>query len=208
MKKLSVLVLIFLTSLISSQQLTDTGKGYSEVIEVGLKKDVIYQKLKEWISLTYKSANDVVQLDTKTKLITKGNTVFDYVSGEYNVKYRISITMVFAIKDNKYKIDFNPTEIKADIIPDVVIDKGVYELLMSNNVLSKKNYLISAKEIALNQYRLLGFSEKKSNKMIKKVDKYLVEGYDSYKLNKASFDKEIESLYTSIKNAVNKKEDW
>lgn len=209
MKKiLSTIIFLLLTSLIFSQQLTDTGKEYSEIIEVDLKKDIIYQKLKEWIVLNYKSSKEVIQLDTKDKLITKGNTVFNYVAGKYNVQYRISITMVFSMRDNKYKIDFTPTDIKSDIIPDTVIDKGIYELLMTNEVLSIENYIISAKEITLNQYRLLGFNEKKSKKMLVKYEKNIIEGYDSYKENKQSFDNEIKSLYTSIKNAVNKKEGW
>ena len=208
-KQLLLFTFLLLTTLMFSQQLVESGKSYSEVVEAELTKDDIYQKLKEWISLTYKSAKDVIQLDTKEKLITKGNTIVNYVSGEYNVKYRISFTLILSIRDNKYKIDFTPTKVSSDLMPTTYIDTGVYELLMSNEVISKEDYMVSAKEMALKTYKNYGWSDKKSKKMLKKYNKELVKGYDSYKLNKQSFEKEIKNLYTSIKNTVNKKDkDW
>ena len=208
-KQLLLFTFLLLTTLMFSQQLVESGKSYSEVVETELTKDDIYQKLKEWISLTYNSAKDVIQLDTKEKLITKGNTIVNYVSGEYNVKYRISFTLILSIRDNKYKIDFTPTKVSSDLMPTTYIDTGVYELLMSNEVISKEDYMVSAKEMALKTYKNYGWSDKKSKKMLKKYNKELVKGYDSYKLNKQSFEKEIKNLYTSIKNTVNKKDkDW
>lgn len=68
---------------------------------MAFKKDVIYQKNKEWISINYKSAKDVIQLDTESKIITKGNFVFEYLAGETVVKYRLSNTMTFYIIDNR-----------------------------------------------------------------------------------------------------------
>jgi len=208
-KQLLLFTFLLLTTLMFSQELVESGKSYSEVVETELTKDDIYQKLKEWISLTYNSAKDVIQLDTKEKLITKGNTIVNYVSGEYNVKYRISFTLILSIRDNKYKIDFTPTKVSSDLMPTTYIDTGVYELLMSNEVISKEDYMVSAKEMALKTYKNYGWSDKKSKKMLKKYNKELVKGYDSYKLNKQSFEKEIKNLYTSIKNTINKKDkDW
>ena len=208
-KQLLLFTFLLLTTLMFSQELVESGKSYSEVVETELTKDDIYQKLKEWISLTYNSAKDVIQLDTKEKLITKGNTIVNYVSGEYNVKYRISFTLILSIRDNKYKIDFTPTKVSSDLMPTTYIDTGIYELLMSNEVISKEDYMVSAKEMALKTYKNYGWSDKKSKKMLKKYNKELVKGYDSYKLNKQSFEKEIKNLFTSIKNTINKKDkDW
>jgi len=208
-KQLLLFTFLLLTTLMFSQELVESGKSYSEVVETELTKDDIYQKLKEWISLTYNSAKDVIQLDTKEKLITKGNTIVNYVSGEYNVKYRISFTLILSIRDNKYKIDFTPTKVSSDLMPTTYIDTRIYELLMSNEVISKEDYMVSAKEMALKTYKNYGWSDKKSKKMLKKYNKELVKGYDSYKLNKQSFEKEIKNLYTSIKNTINKKDkDW
>ena len=173
-KQLLLFTFLLLTTLMFSQELVESGKSYSEVVETELTKDDIYQKLKEWISLTYNSAKDVIQLDTKEKLITKGNTIVNYVSGEYNVKYRISFTLILSIRDNKYKIDFTPTKVSSDLMPTTYIDTGVYELLMSNEVISKEDYMVSAKEMALKTYKNYGWSDKKSKKMLKKYNKELV----------------------------------
>jgi hypothetical protein len=207
-RKLSISVFLFLTTLMFSQQLTESGKEYSEVVEVEFKKDAIYQKVKEWISLTYKSSNDVLQLDTEDKLITKGNMVVNFVVTKYNFDYRISFTMVFSIRDNKYKIDFTPTEIKAVAYPDQDLGTTMFELFMTTEVLSEEDYLILSKEMAFNAYKKMGYSDEKSTKMLKKYEDTLIKGYDSYKTNKANFDIEIKSLYTSVKNAITKKDDW
>jgi hypothetical protein len=207
-RKLSISVFLFLTTLMFSQQLTETGKGYSEVVEVEFKKDVIHQKIKEWISLTYKSSNDVLQLDTEDKLITKGNMVVNFAVTKYKFDYRISFTMVFSIRDNKYKIDYTPTGIKSVAYPNQDMGTTMLEMFMTNEVLLKEDYLVLSKENAFNTYKKMGWSDKKSKKMIKKYESTFIKGYDSYKSNKANFDVEIKSLYTSVKNAITKKDDW
>jgi len=206
--KLLISVFLFLTTLIYSQQLTESGKEYSEVVEVEFKKDAIYQKIKEWISLTYKSSNDVLQLDTEDKLITKGNMVVNFAVTKYNFDYRVSFTMVFSIKDNKYKVDFTPTGIKSVAYPSQDTGTAMLEMFMTNEVLSEEDYLVLSNENAFNAYKKMGWSDKKSTKMLKKYEDNVIKGYDSYKTNKANFDIEIKSLYTSVKNAITKKDDW
>jgi hypothetical protein len=175
---------------------------------VGLKKDVIYQKIKEWISLTYKSSNDVLQLDTKNKLITKGNMVVNFAVTKYKFDYRVSFTMVFSIKDNRYKIDLTPTSIKSVAYPSKDIGTSMIDILMTREVLSKENYLTLSTKNTFNTYKEMGWSDKKSKKMLKKYESILIKGYDSYKINKANFDMEIKNLYTSVKNTITKKDDW
>lgn len=208
MKKTIILIFLILTTLSYSQKLTDNSKGYTEVIHTELKQDAIYQKLMEWISINYKSAQNVIQLDTKDKVITKGNTVLNYSSMNTIVKYSLSFTTVFSIQDNKYKVDLTPTDIGSVNFPDIYTPLSMYEMLMTNELLSLENYTIITRKQSLNYFLSMGYSEKKSSKMIQKSNKYLVGYYDSYKLNKVAFDKEINNTYTSIKNAVNKKDDW
>jgi len=208
MKKISILFFLFLTNLIFSQQITESGNGYSEVIEVELKKDIIHQKIKEWISINYKSSKDVIQLDTNEKVITKGNFIFEYLSGQTIVRYRISNTMIFSMRDNKYKIEITPTNITSKDFPDLVITKGVYELLMTDEILSENDYLDLSKKITLNQFKLLGYNDKKSQKMLEKTEKYNVENFKSYKLNYENFKQEVNNTFTSIKNKVNETDNW
>ena len=207
-RKLSISVFLFLTTLMFSQQLTESGKGYSEVVEVEFKKDVIYQKIKEWISLTYKSSNDVLQLDTENKLITKSNMVVKILAYEYKFDYRISFTMVFSIKENRYKIDLTPTGIESVAYPDQDIGSAMLEMFMTKEVLLEENYLVLSKEMAYNTFKKMGWSDKKSMKALKKNEDSFIKEYDSYKINKANFDIKIKSLYTSVKNAITKKDDW
>ena len=206
--KLSIIVFLFLSPLMFSQQLIESQKGYSEVVEVDLKKDVIYQKIKEWISLTYKSSNDVLQLDTESKLITKGNMIVNLGVSEYKFDYRISFTMVFSIKDNKYKIDLTPTEIKSIAYPNQDMGTTMLEMFMTNEVLSEEDYIIVANENSFNAYKKMGWSDKKSKRMLKKYEDILIKGYDSYKTNNANFYTEIKNIYTSVKNEVTNKSDW
>jgi hypothetical protein len=207
-KKISISVFLFLTPLMFSQQLTESGKEYSEIVEVEFKKDAIYQKIKEWISLTYKSSNDVLQLDTENKLITKSNMVVKILAYEYKFDYRISFTMVFSIKENRYKIDLTPTGIESVAYPDQDIGSAMLEMFMTKDVLLEENYLVLSKEMAYNTFKKMGWSDKKSMKALKKNEDSFVKEYNSYKINKANFDVEIKSLYTSVKNAITKKDDW
>lgn len=175
---------------------------------MAFKKDVIYQKNKEWISINYKSAKDVIQLDTESKIITKGNFVFEYLAGETVVKYRLSNTMTFSVKDNKFKLDLTPIAISAKGFPSLVISRGVYELLMIANILSENDSLILAKKITLKQFILNGFKQEKALKMLKKVDKYIIEGDNSYRLNHRYFKEGVKNTFISIKNTVIEVDDW
>lgn len=208
MKKILIIIFLCLANSIFSQKLIESKDGYSEVVEVELKKEVIRQKIKEWITLNYKSAKDVIQLDTESKIITKGNFVFQYQSGETVVDYRISNTMIFSIRDNKFKLELTPTSIKSKEFPSLVIEKGIYELLMTDVVLSETDYLTLAKRITLKQFKALGYKDKKAQKMLEKANQYIIENYNNYQINHKNFNKGIKDTFTSIKNKVTKKEDW
>jgi hypothetical protein len=207
-RKLATSILLFLTTIIFSQYIIESGKGFSEVVEVKLEKDGIRQKIKEWITINYKSAKDVIQLDTDEKIITKGNFVFEYLSGTTIVRYRLSTTMIFSLRDNKYKIEISPTKITSKDFPDLFITTGVYELLMTDKVLSENDYLNLSKKITLNQFKLLGYNDKKSQKMLKKTEKYIVENFKSYKLNYKNFKQEVKNTFISIKKTVSEVDDW
>jgi hypothetical protein len=63
MKKL-ILLLLFIPLVSFGQKLNKDSNGYTEVIEVELSKKDIHQKINEWIAINYKSAQDVIQLNT------------------------------------------------------------------------------------------------------------------------------------------------
>ena len=112
MKKLGVVfVMLLMTFSIYAQQINKDKNGVFLVVEVDLTKKEIYQKVNEWIAINYKSANDVIQLNTEDKVILKGNYLFQYQTfGEYErlIDFRLEHRLSISIKENKYKIDLIP----------------------------------------------------------------------------------------------------
>ena len=112
MKKL-LLVLIFASIgfLAKAQRLPiDTVNNaviYSEVVFVdNIPKDELYTRAREWFARTFRSAQNVLQMDDKSagKIIGKGNDrgsvyLAPLVASSFLERYTISIT----VKDGKYK---------------------------------------------------------------------------------------------------------
>lgn len=87
-----------------------SGKYKSQGIEIldSLKKDVLYNKSIEWITLNYKSAKDVIQLSDKEsyKIIVKGN----FNTSLFMKEGWIGHTLILEFKDGKMRYiytDFN-----------------------------------------------------------------------------------------------------
>lgn len=84
-----------------------TGKYQAQsIIQMDtLKKDLLFTKAKEWITLNYKSANDVIQLADKesSKIIVKGNfkTFMAMKEG------RLGHTLVLDFKDGRIRYTYS-----------------------------------------------------------------------------------------------------
>ena len=73
--------LALLITLVSYAQESNYDNGlYSKVFQTEKSNEEVYQKSREWIAINFKSANDVLQLDTKEKLIVKGSMPFQVYS--------------------------------------------------------------------------------------------------------------------------------
>ena len=107
MKKLLLLLLLPLIGY--GQDINKQSNGYTKVVDVEMTKNKIYTKAKEWIVVNYKSANDVIQLDTEDKIILKGN--FSFVDPLNGDDLGVRHTTTISIRNNKYKIDLIPTSI-------------------------------------------------------------------------------------------------
>jgi hypothetical protein len=79
---------------------------------------------------------------------------------------------------------------------------------MIANIWSENDSLILAKKITLKQFILNGFKQEKALKMLKKVDKYIIEGDNSYRLNHRYFKEGVKNTFISIKNTVIEVDDW
>ncbi|MFZ1806390.1 MAG: DUF4468 domain-containing protein [Cyclobacteriaceae bacterium] len=118
MKKI-IPVLIFLLLLTTIHSLAQETLGeilpleggmvtYSDVVSVDqASADELYLRAKKWFVNTYKSANDVIQLDDKEsgEIIGKGNFGIVYYSRDPSIKHTVSI----AVKEGRYK--YNITDL-------------------------------------------------------------------------------------------------
>jgi len=207
-------LLLFIPLMSIGQSINKTNDGYTEVVEVELTKQQIHQKLNEWIAFTYKSANDVVQLNTEDKIILKGNfrvnlqvtTTKKFVFG-----YIISNSLSFSIRDNKYKIDLIPSGVSSSLDGADVGVAMVSQFIMPE--MTKDEHLEMVTTTSKEAWLNYGYSEKKAQKML---DKYTLKNIDKtyadYIVNKSIFKSEIELFFDSAKNYVTKTnsddDDW
>jgi hypothetical protein len=117
MKKL--LFLLFFIPFVSFAQ------QYSEVVEVSGKTSAqLYKAAREWFAVTFKSANDVLQMDDSAagKLIGKGST---QISESYTTSGLIKVPILIiwhpsfvvniSLKDGKYKCEITDIEIDSQV---------------------------------------------------------------------------------------------
>ncbi|WP_372751610.1 DUF4468 domain-containing protein [Labilibaculum sp.] len=112
MKKI-IICLIMLCSLAVQ------AKEFTEVVEIsGKNKSQLYSSAREWFAETFKSAEDVLQMDDSIagKLIGKGMGDITVKSGMVPVSFNYDFTVKVFIKEGKYKY----------IIQDIaVISEGI-----------------------------------------------------------------------------------
>ena len=221
-------LLLFIPLMSIGQSINKTNDGYTEVVEVELTKQEIHQKINEWIAINYKSAQDVIQLNTEDKVILKGNFSADFRIQNFTFTYRIHNSLTFSIRDNKFKIDLVPNRASYEGFSTssaTTIGKDV-DFFISQYLhpeYNKDDFLVSSKSAARKTFMSMGFSEKKIQKLIEiysKETRYKeiavvyqqdLIGYDAYLLNKSTWDNNIISRFTSIKDYVaqsNSDDDW
>ena len=114
MKNLILILVILTTNMISAQlsekfPKDDNGNVvHTKIVTLENKsKDQLYILAKMYFAETFKSANDVIQLDDKENgvILGKGITNFMVKSGKYNFNCKMSFTMKVSIKDNKCKLE-------------------------------------------------------------------------------------------------------
>jgi len=210
MRKLIILTALFITPLITlSQSVNENKDGFTEVIEVDLTQEEIYGKIKEWVVINYKSAKDVIQLDSKEKVIIKGNQLINIISSSIPMELRLNHTITFSIRDNKYKVDYIPSGASYTAYPDVIIPNYVYLDLL--NSLSKEEYISINVKRSKELLMSMGWKGQRLEKGMKKTEEeFMKYGYDNYIKNKKSLISKVEATYLSIKNNVKQStdDDW
>lgn len=207
MRKLIILTALFIIPLITlSQSVNENKDGFTEVIEVDLTQEEIYGKIKEWVVINYKSAKDVIQLDSKEKVIIKGNQLINIISSSIPMELRLNHTITFSIRDNKYKVDYIPSGASYTVYPDVIIPNYVYLDLL--NSLSKEEYISINVKRSKELLMSMGWKGQRLEKGMKKTEEeFMKYGYDNYIKNKKSLISKVEATYLSIKNNVKQSTD-
>ena len=120
MKKLKLLLLLL--PIFGISQEFKNGQ-FTKTVELKKSSDLIYQRAIEYVGETYQNPKEVIQLDTKTKVIFIGNVDYSILADngvllEYYLKQRISIS----IRDNKFKIDLIFGNLIAKDSPEIIVE--------------------------------------------------------------------------------------
>ncbi len=109
MKIILTAVFTFLSSVSMCQELEIDSVSqryqYTEVVQAdSLTKDALFTKVKEWIALSYKSMDAVMQLEDKEtgKIIVKGNMV----TTMFMQNAWLGHTLIFDFKNGKFRYIF------------------------------------------------------------------------------------------------------
>ncbi|MFZ4401987.1 MAG: DUF4468 domain-containing protein [Bacteroidales bacterium] len=122
MKKIFIIIMLFFIFKIAFSQvppMVDKKVIYSQVekLDTTVKKATLYANAKMWFANSFKSANDVIQLDDKENgiILGKGNVSKDEVSFLTKTTYRWKFTVKFQVKDGKYKVEFYDIDYTIDV---------------------------------------------------------------------------------------------
>ena len=211
MKKLILLLFIPLVSF--GQDLNKEVNGYTEVIQVELTKDDIYQKLNEWVAVSYSSANEVTQLNKTEKIIIKGILTMPYTNWAGKLSLNVYHSLTFSIREGRFKVDFIANSVTNS--SGGLADISLINVFLTEEAYTKEQYLQYMEASQRSQFATFGYSEKKIDKMIAK---YLNDAnqtnmdYKHYIDNRTNWMNEINNIFNQIDEYVNKseetEEDW
>lgn len=114
MKRLLFFILLFIGLTTVKAQ---TPISFSEVVQVeSISKEDLYQRAKGWATNTFRSSNDVIQLDDKENGQIVGKGLFKYVQryGIFVWDCTIRFTVTVVVKDGRYRYEINNFEHSAD----------------------------------------------------------------------------------------------
>lgn len=114
MRRIALIFFIFFINKAFSQQLpidSITNKvSFSEVVSIeNISKSELYNRAKQWIAITFKSASSVIQLDDKESgiIISKGFSIIYINNGIAGIiSQKMYYTLYLHIKDGRYKYNF------------------------------------------------------------------------------------------------------
>jgi len=203
MKKL-IIVLLFFPFTCFAQELNDDGT-ITKVVNVEMSADDIYAKLNEWVAETYNSAEAVTQLNSKSKIITKGNSTLTLKINAKNIyDYRIKHTLSISIRDKKYKMDLSLGEITSSAGFTYKLSEYAGQGLVYGKKLTKDQY----QEHLKNELSKIHTGKKLQKRIQKIAVDDLDDRYSAYEHNCLSIDEMVNSFFNGIENKVKAEDDW
>ncbi|MDC1047947.1 DUF4468 domain-containing protein [Flavobacteriaceae bacterium] len=193
-----------------AQELKYEDGVYSKVFQTEKSNEEVYQNAREWIAINFKSANDVLQLDTKEKLIVKGSMEFSLYTGTSVLPQLGEIMVTVSIREKRFKVDYEMSETRSKEFPNMTgnfknLAFLTYASMSEEDVLKQK--LASFEESARNE----GWKEKKISKTKKNIIEANPGKYKNHIYTKKIFESKVTSIINSLDEYVNseeKKDDW
>ena len=192
-----------------AQEVKNNDGIYSQVFQTEKSIEEVYQSSREWIAINFKSANDVLQLDTKDKLIVKGSMRFKLYQDIYIYDYVGDITLTISIREGRFKVDYEVSQVENIEYPGKRDIKNfkfiVYGSSSEEEVLASK--LKTFETAALKE----GWKEKKINRTKENIIKANSKDFQQLVLTKTEFESRIASTFISLEDYINshdKEDDW
>jgi len=102
----TIVLLTLVTPVFSQIELNESGIYQMQGVEPidSLGSDQLFDKCREWVALTYKSSNDVIQLADKEngKIICKGNFPTNMFMKQGNIEH----TLILELKDKRFRYTY------------------------------------------------------------------------------------------------------
>ena len=180
---------------------------YSIVFQTEKSIEEVYKNSREWIAINFKSANDVLQLDTKEKLIVKGSMSFNLYTGDYVFDYVGDLMLTISIREGRFKVDYEVTQVENIEYPGKKEIKNLtfifYRDLSEEEVLNSK--LEAFETAAIKE----GWREKKINRTKENLIKGNSKDYQQLQRTRTEFESRIASTFISLEDYINssKKDD-
>jgi hypothetical protein len=166
------------------------AQKYSEVKEVpGKSADQLYSSALEWFAITFKSANDVIQLTdpVQKRIVGKGYKEVHTFVKNLDVVLNMYFTLNVQFKDSRYKYELNSTDIRPAV---------------GNNVYTYEHLQIMATEEGLQDFY-------RNNNINFVSDKKFKENLESNKRMLSAVEIELSAVIESLHNAlISETENW
>jgi len=198
MKNLFALIALIFSISITAQEFKD-GKFVKVIQAEGKSVKEIRASVREWVSVSYGSAESVIDLDSESKMIVKGQINLPQTSG--NAKFKTTLTISY--KESRFKVDLKLNSF-------FNIGTNTWD----SSIIKQYEYILSKTRTKEEYFQLVmkGYEDAKmirmGEKRLKKKGDLMYADY--LKSRKDSYGK-IVDIFDSIETKVNSEsveEDW